>query len=233
MSKPEPRCDVDDWNPELVPHFSTYLFDLDGTLIDSIGLIMASYRHTMQRHLGAVPAERDWRAGFGTPLRTQLAKFGRDPDEVEAMTATYRAYNNEHHDQMVTAYPGVHDLLESLHVAGVPLAVVTSKNRASMERGLRLCGLDHFFEEHVTTDDVTRFKPHPEPVIEALARLRAEASGTVFVGDSPHDVAAGRAAGVQTAAALWGPFDTSAFEESGHKPDFWLHHPAELHRVGS
>ena len=216
-----------------MPHFSTYLFDLDGTLIDSIGLIMASYRHTMQRHLGTIPAEHDWRSGFGTPLRTQLAKLGRDPDEVEAMTATYRAYNHEHHDRMVTVYPGIRDLLETLRAANVSLAVVTSKNRTSMERGLRLCGLDHFFSVHVTTDDVTRFKPSPDPVIEALARLSADPSGTVFVGDSPHDVAAGRAAGVQTAAALWGPFETTAFEESGHQPDFWLQHPREVGRVGA
>jgi len=78
----------------------------------------------------------------------------------------------------------------------------------------------------VGADDVTHPKPHPEPVRVALERLGAPARGAVFVGDSRHDLISGRAAGVKTAAALWGPFDRSHLEDLA--PDYWLERPADL-----
>ncbi len=117
-------------------------------------------------------------------------------------------------------------MLAALQAPGRKFAVVTSKNRRAMERGLRTCGLVEFFDVCVTTDDVDRYKPHPAPVVEALDRLSADASDAVFIGDSPHDVASGRAAGVATAAVLWGPF--SAEELSLSSPTFLLDKPAEI-----
>ena len=190
---------------------------------------MLSFRHTMRTHLGEVPEDRDWRSGFGTPLRTQLAKFARNQDEVDEMTSTYVAYTNAHHDRLVEAYPGIHEMLTSLRTPGRKFAIVTSKNRRAMDRGLRICGLAEFFDVSVTTDDVDQYKPHPAPVVEALDRLSANASDAVFVGDSPHDMAAGRAACVQTAAALWGPFQRHSLAEQ--RPDFWLDHPRDIERL--
>ena len=191
---------------------------------------MSSFRHTMQTHLGDVPGEEDWRSGFGTPLRTQLARFARDLDQVDAMASTYVAFNDAHHDRMVDAYPGIHEMLVSLRAPDRKLAIVTSKNRRAMDRGLRLCRLDAYFDVCVTTDDVERYKPHPEPVVEALERLSADAADAVFIGDSPHDAAAGRAAGVKTAAALWGPFPKSDLEP--HEPDYWLSDASDLASLG-
>ena len=204
----------------------TYLFDLDGTLIDSIGLIMSSYRHTMLEHLGEIPADHVWRSGFGTPLQTQIARFARTEHEAAAMTSTYVRYAEHHHDRMVVAYPGILDALESLRRTGRRLAIVTSKNRRSMWRGLRLCGLEGFFDAFVTVDDVDAYKPDPAPVVKALEALAAAADEAVFIGDSPHDVAAGRAAGVKTAAALWGPFPRD--ELVRQNPDHWLTHPSDI-----
>ena len=206
--------------------FSTYLFDLDGTLIDSIDLILESFRHTMRTHLGAVPAEREWRAGFGTPLRTQLAQFARDATQADAMTSTYREYNREHHDRLVRPYPGIREALEALRERNVTLAIVTSKTRQLAWRGLRRCALDEYFEVLVGVEDVTEFKPHPAPVLTALARVAADAAETVFIGDSPHDVASGRAAGVRTAAVGWGPFESDSFGR--HRPHHWLSKPSEI-----
>ncbi len=210
------------------PGFSTYLFDLDGTLIDSVELIMSSFRHTMQTHLGEVRGERDWRSGFGTPLRTQLAKFARSTDEVRAMTATYVAFTDRHHDAMVEPYPGIQDVLSTLRRSETRLGIVTSKSRRATLRGLEVCGLDGYFDVCITVDDVDpdQSKPHPAPVIAALEQLSAPHRGTVFIGDSPHDVAAGRAAGVRTAAALWGGFARETLAEQS--PDFWLTHPREI-----
>lgn len=210
--------------------FSTFLFDLDGTLIDSVELIMSSFRHTMLTHRGAVPPDGDWRAGFGRPLRPQLARYARDADEVSRMTATYRAHNLEHHDRLVRPYPGVCAVVAELAARGARLGVVTSKNRPAAEQGLRHCGLDGYFDRLVTSDDVTEHKPHPAPVLEALARLEAGPAETVFIGDSPHDCRAGRAAGVSTAAALWGPFSRAALDP--HGPDHWLERPEAILGLG-
>lgn len=209
-----------------MPTIDTFLFDLDGTLIDSIELILRSFRHTLRQHNQTVPPDRVWLAGIGTPLRTQLRAFAREPAELESLIATYRNYTLAHHDDLVRPYPGITSALESLKAAAGCLAVVTSKARAGMHRGLEVCGLTGLFDAHVAADDVSHHKPHPAPVLKALELLGADPSRTVFVGDSPHDMASGRAAGVRTAAALWGPFQRSDLELN--PPDHWLTQPSEI-----
>ena len=206
--------------------FRTFLFDLDGTLIDSIPLIMASFRHTMRTHLGAVPDDTVWRAGFGTPLRPQLRKFARDDEHASRMVDTYRAYTDAHHDRLLKPYAGIDGALGTLRAAGARLAVVTSKTHALARRGLARCGLDEYFGVLVGADDVAQHKPHPAPVLAALDRLSADPEETVFIGDSPHDIEAGRAAGVRTAAALWGPFPREALARAS--PHHWLADPAGI-----
>ena len=205
---------------------TTFLFDLDGTLIDSIELILRSYRHTLRTHRGEEPADDVWMEGLGTPLWVQFCRFSEDPAEIEAMVATYRAYNLAHHDEMVRPYDGVVEAVRALKQRGRPLGLVTSKLRSGAIRGLVRASLEDAFDVVVGADDVTHPKPHPEPVRVALERLGAPARGAVFVGDSRHDLVSGRAAGVKTAAALWGPFDRSHLEDLA--PDYWLERPADL-----
>jgi pyrophosphatase PpaX len=206
--------------------FDAFLFDLDGTLIDSIDLIFASYRHTLIRHSESAPPDDVWLEGLGTPLREQLRPFARDQDELEAMVVTYRDFNLAHHDATVRPFPGIRAAVELLKARGLGLAVVTSKARSGLYRGLDVCGLDDMFTALVAADDVTQHKPDPTPVLQALDMLGVEAGRTVFVGDSPHDMEAGRRAGTRTAAALWGPF--SQRQLAKHRPDFWLARPSEI-----
>lgn len=205
---------------------STYLFDLDGTLIDTTELILSSFRHTMQIHLDRVPSEAEWRAGFGTPLRPQLARYAEGNAELDALVATYREYQWANHDRLVSTFPGVPEVLVELADRGAQLGVVTSKNRTGALHGLRHCGLDEFFEVLVSADDVAKHKPDPTPVVAALARLEAPSERAVFIGDSPFDCMAGRAAGVSTAAALWGAFDRDTLEPQA--PDHWLECPEQV-----
>jgi pyrophosphatase PpaX len=93
-------------------------------------------------------------------------------------------------------------------------------------RGLVRASLEDTFDVVVGADDVTRPKPDPEPVRLALERLGAHPSGAVFIGDSRHDLVSGRAAGVKTAAALWGPFDRAHLADL--EPDYWLETPRDL-----
>jgi pyrophosphatase PpaX len=205
---------------------STFLFDLDGTLIDSIDLILRSYRHTMRIHRGHEPGDDVWMNGLGTPLWVQFRHFTEDPAEIEAMVATYRAYNLTHHDALVRPYDGVVDAVRALERRGKTLGLVTSKLRSGAVRGLRVAGLEDAFTVIVGADEVTHPKPHPEPVLTALERLGRLAGDAVFIGDSRHDLECGRAAGVKTAAVLWGPFDRSHLQDL--EPDYWLERPEDL-----
>jgi pyrophosphatase PpaX len=205
---------------------STFLFDLDGTLIDSVELILRSYRHTMRLHRGHEPADDVWMQGLGTPLWVQFRQFSEDPAEIEAMVATYREYNLAHHDALVRPYDGVVQAVLALRDQGKTLGLVTSKMRSGAVRGLRIAGLEDAFPIIVGSDEVTHPKPHPEPVLIALERLGAAPESAVFIGDSRHDLECGRAAGVKTAAVLWGPFDRAHLADL--EPDYWLERPADL-----
>jgi pyrophosphatase PpaX len=196
------------------------LYDFDGTLADSTELIMRCYRHTMATHLGQAPPDEEWLSGFGTPLETQIARFSRSPGEHQAMLATYRAHQDELHDTLLRPFPGAAETVMELARRGVALALVTSKLRRGTLRGMELCGITRHFPVIVTPEDVANPKPHPEPVLAALDRLGVPAHEAVFVGDSPHDIAAGRAAGTRTAAVLWGPFPREAL--LAERPDVLL-----------
>lgn len=208
---------------------STFLFDLDGTLIDSIELILRSYRHTLRAHRGVEPPDAVWMSGLGTPLSVQFRHFTDDPAEIEAMVATYRAYNLAHHDALVRPYDGVVEAVRALAERGKTLGLVTSKMRSGALRGLRLAGLEDAFGVIVGSDEVTHPKPHPEPVLVALERLGAAPADAVFIGDSRHDLECGRAARVRTAAVLWGPFARGDLEDLA--PDYWLEQPEDLAKL--
>jgi pyrophosphatase PpaX len=204
---------------------STFLFDLDGTLIDSVDLILASYRHAMVAHGREPRDDRFWLTGLGTPLPAQFGRVCDDPHEVAAMVETYREYNLANHDRLVRPYAGIAEAIAEL-AGRAALGVVTSKGHDAAVRGLRFVGLAAHFPVVVGVEDVTRHKPDPAPVLRAVELLAADLDATVFAGDSPHDMAAGRAAGVRTAAALWGPFSRSDLEPQA--PDFWLTSPDQL-----
>jgi pyrophosphatase PpaX len=205
---------------------TTVLFDLDGTLIDSIRLILDSYHHTLKVHELPARSDAHWLAGLGTPLLVQFRDWCDDPVQLDAMIATYREYNLTHHDARVTAYPGVVGMVRAIRRAGLRTGLVTSKNRPGALRGLRLIGLEELMDPVIGADEVTNPKPHPEPIELALSRLGELPERTIYVGDSIHDMESGRAAGVRTGAVLWGPFDRAHLQRS--EPDYWLERPADL-----
>jgi len=181
------------------------LFDLDGTLIDSVPLIVASMQHAFAGRERA-PSVKEWVALIGTPLEAMIRRWGEDEADVTLLRERYKEHQWANHDSMVRAFPGVPEVLEVLTGRGVRMAVVTSKLEPSARRSLEFLGLSRYFEAVVGLESTVRHKPDPEPVRFALARLDAVAEGAAFIGDSPHDVVAGNAAGVATVAALWGPF---------------------------
>jgi pyrophosphatase PpaX len=207
------------------------LFDLDGTLIDSIELILSSMRHAFAKCQRPVPTDAEWLTGVGTPLPTMFRNYVTEDAHVAELIAAYREHQMAHHDALVRCYAEVADMLSALAGRGHPMAVVTSKSDALARRGLEYAGILQFFESIVGFDSTTRHKPHPEPVLTALDRLGYEPCEAAFVGDSVHDVEAGNAAGVVTVAALWGPFTREQLAAA--RPRLFAERPGALPQLVS
>lgn len=195
------------------------LFDLDGTLVDTVGLILSSMRAAFEGHPGRRPTEAEWIAGMGKPLRVQLAEFV-DPADLEQVVDRYRTHQQANHDRMTRAFAGAVETVALLKRRGHPIGIVTSKFLQPAERTLRWVGLASHVDVVVGADSVPRTKPDPLPVLHALERLGRRPPRALFVGDSPHDIAAGNAAGVVTAAALWGACSRECMAPAG--PAHWL-----------
>lgn len=211
--------------------YGSYLFDLDGTLLDTVELIVASHRHTRAVHFGDSLPDGHYIATMGRTLADVYGELADERRDAATMIATYREWNHAHHDRMVRPYPGVQAMLSELVERGARLAVVTSKARALALRGLRVAGLARFFTVVVGGDDLPRGKPDPMPVSRALRELGADARTSVMVGDSTHDVEAGRRAGVRTAAVLWGPFPRERLASAA--PDHFVESPPDVLRLGA
>lgn len=194
------------------------LFDNDGTLVDTHDLILESMRFSTREVFERIIPDEVLMRKVGQPLAVQARDFTDDLELQEEWLRVYREFNHAHHDDAVAAFPGVREGLEQLAEKGFKLGVVTSKLHALAWRGLEICGLSPFLDCCIGADDCEHFKPEPEPVERGLAALGVTASDCPYVGDSPFDLQAGRAAGCQTVAAAWGMF--SAAELAAERPDF-------------
>jgi pyrophosphatase PpaX len=205
------------------------LFDLDGTLIDSIELILNSAKHAFRDREGHIPSDAEWLTGVGIPLATMFKRYARDGGEVDTLIEKYREYQLANHDRLVRCYDQVVDTVDALRTAGHPLGIVTSKTGWLAQRGLDNVGLGSHFDVIVGCDTCDLHKPDPGPVLFALDRLGYPPNEAVFVGDSIYDIQAGNAAGVITIAALWGPFSREDLVASS--PTLYLDRISDLPRL--
>lgn len=205
------------------------LFDNDGTLVDTHDLILASMRYSTRHVLGRdIPDEQLMRK-VGQPLVVQMRDFSEDETEQAEILRVYREHNHALHDDMVKAFPEVEDALAALHERGVKMGVVTSKMHALAWRGLEITGLSRYLDCCIGADDCVRYKPEAEPVVRGLEALGLEADECFYVGDSPFDLQAGKAAGCKTAAVTWGMFALESLR--AEKPDYVLERPFDLREL--
>ena len=194
------------------------LFDFDGTLVDTTEMIFQSMRHATSSVLGREDFTREeLLANVGQPLPRQMEIF--DAEKAELLLEAYRAHHEEHHDALIAEFPGVDEALNRLRTAGVRIIVVTSKRRRSVEMALeKFPGLDLVVDLFVTMEDTTDHKPHPEPLLKGL-ELAGDVpkDKAVYVGDSPFDVQAAKAAGLRSVAVSWGAFSENTLREA--EPD--------------
>ncbi len=179
----------------------TLLFDLDGTLINTNELIIASFLHTLEQYKPGKYTRQHAIEFIGPPLIDSFLKV--DAEKAEEMIQTYRAFNHEKHDELVEEYEGVYETIEQLHQKGYKLAVVTTKIKKTALMGLELTGLKKFFDVVIGLDDVTKAKPDPEPLEKALALLGSSKKNAMMIGDSEYDVLAGKNLGIPTAIVGW------------------------------
>ena len=187
--------------------FPVVLFDIDGTLIDSGAIIVASMRHAATTVLGRDVPDDALRSAVGGPgLIAQMRAL--DASRVDDLVRVYRE-NNEPLHAGLQACVGIEDALAALRAEGRRLGVVTAKRHASVRLAWNvLPGLEPLFEVVVAADDTEHHKPDPAPIRRALELLQVDAVEAAYVGDSPFDVAAARAAGVYAVAVTWGGIHT-------------------------
>jgi pyrophosphatase PpaX len=197
---------------------SAALFDFDGTLVDTTEMIHQGMRHAASTVLGREDIPRETLlANVGQPLPRQMELI--DAGRAELLLEAYRRHHEENHDALIEEFPNIEKSLSRLRSAGVKVAVVTSKRQASVEMALKnFPGLRNVVDRFVTLEDTTEHKPHPEPLLKGLELLGGIPKDEgAYVGDSPFDVEAAKAAGVTSVAVSWGAFSEDRLR--GAEPD--------------
>ena len=177
------------------------LFDLDGTLLDSLELIRSTYEKVF-RDLSIPWSERDVMKWLGIPLAEISRHFaGERHTEFYKL---YQKYYEEMHDGLTRAHSGAKETLEYLRRSGFRTGIATSKGRQSTIKSLKFTGLIDLIDTIVAAQDVQHHKPQPDPLLKALDDLGVQPPQAVYVGDSRFDIIAGRRAGVKTLGVTWG-----------------------------
>ena len=196
---------------------SAVLFDFDGTLVDTTEMIHQGMRHAASSVLGRDDIPRETLlANVGQPLPRQMELL--DAERAELLMEAYRRHHEENHDALIGEFPNIEGSLSRLRSAGIRVAVVTSKRRVSVQMALKnFPGLRNVVDRFVTLEDTKEHKPHPEPLLRGLELLGVPRDEAAYVGDSPFDVQAARAAGLASVAVSWGAFSEARLREA--EPD--------------
>ena len=202
------------------------LFDLDGTLIDSGAIILASMRHAARTVLDREIEDEILMASVGGAGLTEQMRL-LDPHRVDELVRVYREHNEPLHSTL-EACRGVLDVLPELRAGGRRLGIVTAKRRVTVQLAFdALPELEPLFDVVVGSEDTTRHKPDPAPLLHALDVLGAEPHEAAYVGDSPFDIRAAKAARVHAVAVTWGGIHVED-RLRAEEPDAVVHAAAEL-----
>ncbi|KQL53083.1 pyrophosphatase [Heyndrickxia shackletonii] len=203
---------------------TTILFDLDGTLIDTNELIIASFLHTLNHYYPQKYTREDVLPFMGPSLKDTFSSI--NPDNVDEMIERYRAHNLENHDLLVKEFDGVYETVKVLKEKGYKLAIVSTKMSSTIKKGLKLTNLDSFFEVIIAIDDVENVKPDPEPIEKALKLLESAPQEAIMVGDNYHDILGAKNAGTLSAGVAWSAKGRAYLEK--YEPDFILDNMRDL-----
>jgi len=208
--------------------FPVVLFDLDGTIVDSGWMILASYRHATTTVLGRDYSDEVLLANVGAgDLEEQMREF--DLDKADELAKAYREFYAPLHSEL-EAFPGMLDLLQRLDDEDRRVGIVSAKRRDIVKLATDALGFGDRLDVVVGSDEAPRGKPHPDQILVALERLGAEPDQTAYVGDAPFDIAAARDAGVHAIGVSWGGIHTRERMEA-EGPDAVVDTAEELYAV--
>jgi len=207
------------------------LFDLDGTLAETTSLIIECYREVFKHYLGRALSKAEIIAILSVAGRpeTVIIRERISEEKVDEAVNLYRSLYVKRLRAESRLYSGVTRLLSGLSFSGQQVALVTGKSRWGTEVTLEEFGIKSYFRALITGEDIDEPKPSPQGVLRAVQRLGSDASKTLYVGDAPIDIEAGRAAGVLTGAALWGA--TAKEKLLDMMPDFAFETVQDLEKI--
>lgn len=200
------------------------LFDLDGTLTDSMNLSAQAFIHTLRHHLGKEFTAEGIFAMFGPPEEKIFHRLA--PDKAEAMLETYLEFYRREHNRLARLFREMVPALELLEQRKIHRAIITGKGDKATAITLEKTGLNRWFNQVVTGSCVKHPKPNPEGIEKVLAGLDVAPLEAFYVGDSPGDMETARRAGVLSVAALWGARDEEAL--LAQRPDQAFHTPGQF-----
>lgn len=194
----------------LNPKRDVALFDLDGTVLDTYAPILESMRYATKTVFGEALPDSKLVSMVGQPLVTQMQAFaaeqGCGPEVADELTRVYREYNERDLDEKSFPFPGIPEAIASLKNAGFTVGVVTSKRAVLATKSLKAHGLFDAFACVNGAEDSTAHKPDPDPLLTAAKKLGVSPDRCVYVGDSPYDLQAARAASMPSVGVTWGKF---------------------------
>jgi len=175
-----------------------FLFDLDGTLVNSVPAHERSFVETLKALHPAMAENFHYAVYAGWPTRDVFVALGfRDPKELDELTAhKQRLYRESVERGAIEVFPGAMDLLERLRKMGHRLFLVTGASRASTDRVVKITGLIDYFEDIVTADDAHPGKPAPEPYLHTMARHGLKAEESIVLEDAASGIESARSAGL-------------------------------------
>lgn len=200
----------------------TIIFDIDGTIIDTEEAIFKGLDTLLQEYSNRNAQKEDMRKVFGIPGVDGLISLGYPKEEAVGMHRKWANYSKES-QHLVRVFPGMLDLLDQLKASGKQLAIVTSKTKATLANNFTPFGLDHYFEEIITSEDTREHKPSGEPLLECMRRMDADPASTIYIGDSIFDNRCAIHAGVKFGLAIWG-----SHTAEGYQADYLLEKPQDL-----
>ena len=215
------------------PVFEGVFFDLDGTLADTAPDLVAAANRLLTVNRRAPMAYEILRPMASAGARGLIQKsFGIGPDHPEFITL--RDYFLSFYEEALLVhsklYEGMEELLQELDEQKIPWGIVTNKQQRFTQPLTEQMGL--FKRAHcvVSGDTTPHSKPHPEPILHAARLAKVDPGRAIYIGDDIRDIVSGKAAGMQTAAALYG---YCGCEEPPHAwgADYMIHRPQDLRQI--
>lgn len=198
-------------------------FDVDGTMIDTEHMVISTLKTLIEEETGCVYSDEELAFAIGREGEVTLRHFG--VQDISGGLARWYGYMDNARQHNI-CFNGIVETLEKLKESGFRLAVVTSRRAFELTGDPIFNGIKGAFDEIISADDVSRLKPHPEPLLELMRRQEIKAEEILFIGDTIHDSGAARAAKVDFALAEWGALDSDNIEAR-----YRLFHPYEVMKV--